>query len=104
VNLKGEQFFSTEVVGPVLPHTLRELCSQLEPSQGQFSMTCSIVEHSKAFSMLPAPEELLTSAFAQENLRDCGLTLYSLKAFCQFGPTSVLCGVKYENNQYLCQD
>ncbi|XP_059475535.1 protein downstream neighbor of son homolog [Neocloeon triangulifer] len=105
VNMKGEQFFSAEIVGPVLPHTLRELCAQLEAHQSQFSMTSSIVDHSKAFSTLPSPEKPpSTSAFAQENLRDCGLTSYSLKALCQVGPMSVLAGVKFQNSQYVCHD
>ncbi|XP_065352354.1 protein downstream neighbor of son homolog [Cloeon dipterum] len=105
VNLKGEQFYSAEIVGPVLPHTLRELCRQLEANQTQFSMTCSIVEQSKSFSMLPAPEKTpSTSAFALENLRDCGLTSHELKSFCQHGQPAVLSGVKFENSQYVCHD
>jgi hypothetical protein len=105
VNQKGEKFFCTEVIGPVLPHTLRDLCAQLEPTQEQFSMTCSVVEHSKVFSQLPAPEEpIITSAFTQENLRDCGLTPGTLKAMCQSGQSTVLTGVKYENSHFTCQE
>lgn len=67
-------------------------------------MTCSVVDHSKVFSVLPTPDEPITSAFTQENLRDCGLTSGTLKAMCQSSKTTVLTGVKYENSQFTCQE
>lgn len=105
VNLSGEQFQCVEVSGPMLPHTLRDLCTQLERVQPQFSVCCSTVDHTRAFSQLPTPQDApITSAFARENLRDCGLTPHTLHMLCQPVDTQVLESVKYTDGNYTCQE
>ncbi|KAF4517264.1 hypothetical protein B566_EDAN008598 [Ephemera danica] len=105
VNMSGEQFQCVELSGPVLPHTLRDLCSLLEPVQPQFSVSCSTVEHTRAFSLLPeCPNPPVTDVFSRENLRDCGLHASTLHSLCQPPPAQVLESVKFSDDSYLCEN
>ncbi|XP_027490169.1 protein downstream neighbor of Son isoform X1 [Corapipo altera] len=67
----SEDVFSLEVLGPVLPHTLRALTRLLGPAQrGAFRALLSTHQPSAAFNCCPQPQEAVGS---QQDLPACGL-------------------------------
>ncbi|XP_051647178.1 protein downstream neighbor of Son isoform X2 [Manacus candei] len=67
----SEDVFSLEVLGPILPHTLRALTRLLGPAQrGAFRALLSTHQPSAAFNCCPQPQEAVGS---QQDLPACGL-------------------------------
>ncbi|XP_017694334.1 PREDICTED: protein downstream neighbor of Son, partial [Lepidothrix coronata] len=67
----SEDVFSLEVLGPVLPHTLRALTRLLGPAQrGAFRALLSTHQPSAAFNCCPEPQEAVGS---QQDFPACGL-------------------------------
>lgn len=50
VQVAGESFYSMEMVGPVLPSNVQQLCDLLHGNVEQFSLTLASHESTKAFT------------------------------------------------------
>ncbi|XP_067000489.1 protein downstream neighbor of son homolog [Anabrus simplex] len=51
VKVESESFHSIEVRGPILPHTIHNLCGLMRQSQDEFSATFAHVESTRSFSI-----------------------------------------------------
>lgn len=75
----GENVYSVEVHGPLLPHSVVALMRLLQSAD--FTAVWSVVAGTKPFAALASPAGA-TSAFGRESLSDCGLDRASLDLFC----------------------
>ncbi|KAK7794067.1 hypothetical protein R5R35_001321 [Gryllus longicercus] len=110
VKVDTKSYYSIEIRGPILPHTVHNLCGLIKQKQS-FSMTFAHVESTKPFSEVASaissrketavdisvktPEKIGNSttvhtptktpasgAFCKENLSDCGLHHSLIDSFC----------------------
>lgn len=83
----GEQLYSIEVQGPLLPHSMVSLMKLLQSSD--FTAVWTVLSSSKPFASYQS-STAATSAFGKESLSDCGLDRASLDLFCssQLPPTA----------------
>ncbi|PSN30917.1 Protein downstream neighbor of son [Blattella germanica] len=111
VKMGMENYHSMELRGPILPHTVHNLCGLLERNVDEFSATFANLDSTRPFSMVtempePKTEEneppastmspeksnsststvrtptKVPSAFGTQNLSDCGLQPSVLQRFC----------------------
>nr|SVE75244.1 EOG090X09DI [Daphnia dolichocephala] len=75
----GENLYSVEVQGPILPHSMVSLIKLLQSND--FTAVCSVLSSTKPFASFQSPTAA-TSAFGKESLSDCGLDRASLDLFC----------------------
>lgn len=75
----GENLYSVEIQGPILPHSMVSLMKLLQ--SGDFTAVCSALSSTKPFASFQSPTAA-TSAFGKESLSDCGLDRASLDLFC----------------------
>nr|CAG4649496.1 EOG090X09DI [Scapholeberis mucronata]SVE93736.1 EOG090X09DI [Scapholeberis mucronata] len=75
----GENLYSIEVQGPILPHSMVSLMKLLQSSD--FTAVWNVLSSSKPFATFQSPSAA-TSAFGKESLSDCGLDRSSLDLFC----------------------
>ncbi len=75
----GENLFSIEVQGPILPHSMVSLMKLLQSSD--FTAVWTTLSSSKPFASFQS-STAATSAFGKESLSDCGLDRTSLDLFC----------------------
>nr|CAD7397066.1 unnamed protein product [Timema poppensis] len=99
VIVNNSSFHSTEILGPILPHTIHNMCALLSQSVCEFSATFANVESTCAFSL--AEKELketngggenkskVPAAFGKEKLSDCGIEQSVLERFCSSDDASV---------------
>ncbi|KAI5709039.1 hypothetical protein M8J76_008766 [Diaphorina citri] len=121
VRLEGDIYYSMEVRGPILPHTVQYLCQLLEKSQDSFSLTFASVESTKPFSqiksehsqdlppscqskegtnLLSPRRNASSSIFEQQNLSDCGLRKNLISKFCSQNSIRSYESVKYSDKSY----
>lgn len=93
VHVDNEDYYSLELTGPILPHTIHNLC-RLLPEDHSITATFANVPTVASFSKVTLPTNLNNSkeisneqasggpVFLQENLSDCGLKPAILKQFC----------------------
>nr|CAG4651139.1 EOG090X09DI [Simocephalus serrulatus]SVE94356.1 EOG090X09DI [Simocephalus serrulatus] len=83
----GENLYSIEVQGPLLPHSMVSLMKLLQSSD--FTAVWTVSSGTKPFASF-ASSTSATSAFGKESLSDCGLDRASLDLFCssQLPPTT----------------
>ncbi|XP_012267384.2 protein downstream neighbor of son homolog [Athalia rosae] len=116
VNVDNEKFYSLELRGPLLPHTLPSLCHLMTSSHlEKFSVSCAHVDSTTSFSLArhgqdggeaaepKDPAKAPPSVFGQENLSDCGFGPKLLKHFCSPDPTRILVleSLKFSNDGYI---
>ncbi|KAI9561002.1 hypothetical protein GHT06_011958 [Daphnia sinensis] len=75
----GENLYSVEIQGPILPHSMVSLMKLLQ--SGDFTAVCSALSSTKPFASFQS-STAATSAFGKESLSDCGLDRASLDLFC----------------------
>jgi len=75
----GENLYSLEVQGPILPHSVVSLMNLLQT--GDYKTIFSVVASTKPFAAFQS-EKSGASAFGKENLSDCGLDSKALDLFC----------------------
>lgn len=112
LRLEGQDFFSIELRGAILPHTVHTLCSFLSEIKENYSLTMVNYPHTVAFTK--SSRQLLddldkSSAFAGqvfgcENLSECGIVNAILERMCHVdgNAVSILERVQYdrENGGY----
>lgn len=91
VHVDGVDYHSLELSGPILPNTIHNLCL-INPPEHSITATFSSVPHTLPFSRIRNSEQddkfegkgcgSGSTVFGQENLSDCGLSLFVLKRFC----------------------
>ncbi|XP_034943835.1 protein downstream neighbor of son homolog isoform X2 [Chelonus insularis] len=102
VCIDNDKFYSLEIKGPILPHTLPSLCLLMKSSQlDQFSVSCEKVYSTKSFTDLKyglkdsglldekENDKNHQSVFSKENLSDCGLNDQLLSHFCSSDPKRI---------------
>ncbi|XP_046461627.1 protein downstream neighbor of son homolog [Daphnia pulex] len=75
----GENLYSIEVQGPILPHSMVSLMKLLQSSD--FTAVWTTLSSTKPFASFQS-STAATSAFGKESLSDCGLDRTSLDLFC----------------------
>jgi hypothetical protein len=75
----GENLYSIEVQGPILPHSMVSLMKLLQSSD--FMAVWTALSSTKPFASFQSPT-VATSAFGKESLSDCGIDRTSLDLFC----------------------
>nr|CAG4641853.1 EOG090X09DI [Eurycercus lamellatus] len=75
----GENVYSVEVQGPVLPHSIVSLMKLLQTND--YTALLTSLASTKPFAAFQSPTAA-TSAFGKESLSDCGLDRSTLDLFC----------------------
>ncbi|XP_046630165.1 protein downstream neighbor of son homolog isoform X2 [Neodiprion virginianus] len=114
VTIDMEKFYSLELRGPLLPHTLPSLCHLMTSSHlEQFSVSCAHLNSTIPFSRAgngrggaAASEESVkapSNVFGEENLSDCGFSGKLLQHFCCPDPQriQILESLKFSNDGYV---
>ncbi|XP_046492507.1 protein downstream neighbor of son homolog isoform X2 [Neodiprion pinetum] len=114
VTIDMEKFYSLELRGPLLPHTLPSLCHLMTSSHlEQFSVSCAHLNSTIPFSRAgngrggaAASEEsgkAPSNVFGEENLSDCGFSGKLLQHFCCPDPQriQILESLKFSNDGYV---
>lgn len=105
VNIEGVDYYSLELLGPILPTTTHNLFA-INPPEHSVTMTFNGVSSTEPFSKVRNKERKSdienkgTIVFGKENLSDCGLLPKVLKHFCAADPkyvTNVEC-LKYTSD------
>ncbi|XP_049839001.1 protein downstream neighbor of son homolog [Schistocerca gregaria] len=65
VKLEGSTYHSVELRGPILPHVLHDLCSILQHTHEEFSVTFAHIEQTRAFTMAAKTEQPEESVLEQ---------------------------------------
>ncbi|XP_065170496.1 protein downstream neighbor of son homolog [Atheta coriaria] len=97
VHVDNEDFYSLDITGPILPHSIHNLCA-LHSKENSMTATFSTLDDTVSFSRIntenakletaddtkdhPTPNPTGMGIFNEENLRDCGLVPQVLKHFC----------------------
>lgn len=87
-HVDNEDFYSLEIAGPILPHTIHNICDIL-PTEQSFTITNANLKDTLPFSKVKSSCSKTKESdvegslvFRQENLSDCGLKPNILKHFC----------------------
>lgn len=87
-HLDNEDYYSLELAGPILPHTVHNVCDIL-PKEQSFTITHANLINTLPFSRVTSSCSKSKDSdvegslvFRQENLSDCGLKPNVLKYFC----------------------
>lgn len=94
---ENEDYFSIELRGAILPHTIQTICSLLSEVKDNYSLTMVNYPHTVALTKTSRKllEDLDTSqaradhVFGRENLSDCGMSNEILESMCRVGPEAV---------------
>lgn len=97
LRLEGEDFFSIELRGAILPHTVHTLCNLLSDIRDQFSLTMVNCPRTVAFSKtsrqlledLDSSGAVAGQVFGCENLSECGIQNSILERICQVDSDAV---------------
>lgn len=97
LRLENEDFFSVEMRGAILPHTVQTLCSLLSEIKENYSLTMVNFVHTVAFTKasrklledLDSSQALADHVFGRENLTDCGMENDILESMCRVGGDAV---------------
>lgn len=88
VHVDDADYYSLDVMGPILPSTIHNLCL-IHPPENSFTATFSNVASTIPFSKITSTKndvgeekEAGSAVFGKENLSDCGLNAFVLKKFC----------------------
>lgn len=91
VRMDGVDYYSIELKGPILPHTLPYICNLLTETKDSFSAT--LAAHNSTLALTKASQKLIedtekenTTAdqvFGKENLSDCGLQTKITESMCR---------------------
>lgn len=87
VHLDNCDYYSLELLGPILPSTIHNLL-EINPPEHSMTATFNSVQSTEPFSKLKNSERPSdienrgTAVFGKENLSDCGLLPRVLKHFC----------------------
>lgn len=89
VHVDDADYYSIDVVGPILPSTIHNLCL-IHPEESSFTATFSNVASTIPLSKITKQTESKTdgdknvgsAVFGKENLSDCGLNAFVLRKFC----------------------
>ncbi|XP_014249104.1 protein downstream neighbor of son homolog [Cimex lectularius] len=113
VQINKENYHSVEIIGPILPHAIHNLCNILENSIDSFSVTFANLDTTKAFTTASLPMDFQKlegspskvgksgQAFSVESLNDCGLKPRILSRFCSEFVSS-FDSLKFANDSYIC--
>ena len=93
----GENVYSLEVQGPILPHCVVSLMN-LQQS-GDYKAVFTTVESTKPFASFHS-QNSTASAFGKESLSDCGLDGPTLNRFCSSTPFSAANEICYTNGAF----
>ncbi|KAI4457317.1 downstream neighbor of son [Holotrichia oblita] len=103
IHQDNEDFYSLELTGPILPHTIHNLYN-INPVENSLSATFTNVNSTTPFSKIKyknCTEDLkleetgsslgrsCSSVFKKENLKDCGFSASILEQFCTENPEQV---------------
>lgn len=91
LRLENEDFFSIELRGAIMPHTIQSLSALLSEIKESYSLTMVNYPHTVAFTKTSRKllEDLNTSliasgdVFGRENLSDCGISNAILESLCR---------------------
>jgi len=112
LRLEGADYFSIELRGAILPHTVHTLCSLLSEIKSSYSLTfqaySSTVAFTKASRMLledlDSSQAKADHVFGRENLSDCGMPNAILESMCRVDgdAVNILEGLQFnaENGGY----
>nr|SVE73674.1 EOG090X09DI [Daphnia atkinsoni] len=93
----GENLYSVEVQGPILPHSLVSLMKLLQSDD--FTAVCTVLASTKPFASFQSPTAA-TSAFGKESLSDCGLDGASLDLFCSSQLPSSANEIRFQDGSF----
>ncbi|GJQ69545.1 hypothetical protein Trydic_g6644 [Trypoxylus dichotomus] len=114
IHQDNEDFYSLELTGPILPHTIHNLYN-INPMENSLSATFANVNSTTPFSKIKyktcledakngdiqvALSRSCSFIFKKENLKDCGFNPKVLEQFCTEDPQQVTCYdcIKYCSN------
>lgn len=91
LRLDGEDFYSIELLGAILPHTVHSLCGFLSEIKDNFSLTMTNCPRTVAFTKasrqlledLDRSEAVVEQVFGCENLSECGIVNAILEKMCK---------------------
>lgn len=97
LRLEGEDFFSIEVRGAILPHTVHTLCNLLSEIKDNFSLTMVNCPRTVAFTKtsrqlledLDSSRAAAGQVFGCENLSECGIVNSILERMCKVDAEAV---------------
>lgn len=89
VHVDDVDYYSIDVMGPILPSTIHNLCL-IHPPESSFTATFANVASTLPLSKITRPncetgsedKGVGSAVFGKENLSDCGLNAFVLKRFC----------------------
>lgn len=102
VHVDDADFYALDIMGPILPSTIHNLCL-INPPDCSFTATFSNIHSTTPLSKIKSSKNDLDSkennsrsgsaVFGKENLSDCGLNSFLLKKFCCEDP-EFICNVE----------
>nr|CAG4643345.1 EOG090X09DI [Ilyocryptus agilis] len=93
---EGENVYSVEIQGPILPHSIVSLMKLLKTCD--YKAVFTSLASTKPFSAFHSPADP-TSAFGRESLSDCGLDRSSLDLFCSSQPL-LATEIRFQNGSF----
>lgn len=108
VNHNDESYYSLEINGPLLPSTIRSLCDFLKQNH-DYGYNANLVNHDETLPFASYHQKVAKdsasffSAFAYENLKDCGLQHDLLKDICDrdLQAETGITDLTVKNNSYI---